>query len=209
MARRTITIDQEAVETENLHFLGGLNAGGGLPHIVEFAPLRRAAVIERIALRVEMRLADESRHQRHKQQHDEPGRVNDESGGKARHRHDVLRLTEQLRHQRHPPAGLAARALELILEIGVLKILQVESCRMLHQTDARGIGHAFGKQAVDERDDAPENVGQNGHREFGQEQNAQPVQQAAAQPLLECLGLVRRLHQQHNVIDDQLADIEG
>jgi hypothetical protein len=101
------------------------------------------------------------------------------------------------------------RALELILKIGVLKILQVESCRMLHQTDTRGVGHALRKEAVGERDDAPENVGQNGSREFGQEQDAQPVQLAAAQPLLERLGLVRCLHQQHNVIDDQLTDIEG
>ena len=44
-----IAIDQKAVETEDLHFLGGFDAGGGLPHIVEFAPLRRAAVVERIA----------------------------------------------------------------------------------------------------------------------------------------------------------------
>jgi hypothetical protein len=28
------------------------------------------------------------------------------------------------------------------------------------------------------------------------------------QPLLEGLGFVRRLHQQHDVVDDQLADIE-
>ena len=204
-----VPIDQEAVETENLYFLCGFNAGGGLPHIVEFPPFRRAAVIERIALRVEMGLSNESRHQCDQQQHDEPGGVNNERGSKAHHSHNVLRLTEQLRHQRHPPAGLAAGALELILEIGVLKILQVESRSVLHQTDTRGVGHPLGKQTVDERDDAPENVGQNGHRKFGQEQNAQPVQQTAAQPLLECLGLIRCLHQQHNVIDNQLADVEG
>ena len=89
-----IAIDQEAVETEDLHFLGGFDAGGSLPHIVEFAPLRRAAVIERIALRVEMRLADEGRHQRHKQKDDQPGRVEDQAGSKTRDRHDVLGLTE-------------------------------------------------------------------------------------------------------------------
>ena len=40
---------------------------------------------------------------------------------------------------------------------------------------------------------APENVRQDGQCEFDQEQKAQPVQEAALQPLLECLGLVRRL----------------
>ena len=64
----TIAIDQEAVEAEDLHFLGGLDAGRGLPHVVDLAPLRRAAEIERIALRVEMRLAEEGRHQRQKKQ---------------------------------------------------------------------------------------------------------------------------------------------
>ena len=71
--RSATKADQEVIEAENLHFLGGFNAGGGLPHIVEFAPLRRAAVIERIALRIEMGLPDEGRHERNKQQHDEPG----------------------------------------------------------------------------------------------------------------------------------------
>jgi hypothetical protein len=82
-----------------------------------------------------MRLAEESRHQSQKQQDDEPWRVEDEAGGKACHRDDVLRLTEQLRHKRHPPASLAARPLELILEFGVLEILQVERRRVLHQAD--------------------------------------------------------------------------
>jgi hypothetical protein len=79
-------------------------------------------------------------------------------------------------------------------------ILQVESCRMLHQTDAGGVGHALGNQAVDERDDAPEDIGYNGPRELGREQNAQPVQETATEPLLERFGLIRRLHQQHNVL---------
>ena len=72
----------------------------------------------------------------------------------------ILRLAEQLPHQRHPPAGLAARPLELVLELGVLEIFEVERRRMLHQADARGIGHPFRKQAVDQRDDAAENVGE-------------------------------------------------
>ena len=83
-----------------------------------------------------MRLAEKGRHQRQKQQGDQPGRIDDQAGGKARHRHDVLRLAEQLPHQRHPSAGLAARALELILEFGVLEIFQVERRRVLHQADA-------------------------------------------------------------------------
>ena len=39
-----IPVDQEAVEAEDLHFLGGLDACRGLPEIVELAPFRRAEI---------------------------------------------------------------------------------------------------------------------------------------------------------------------
>jgi hypothetical protein len=105
-------------------------------------------------------------------------------------------LAEQWRYERHPPAGLSARTLEPILEIGVLKIPQVESCRMLHEADTRGVGHAPRKEAVDERDDAPENVDQNSHREFGQERPAGLIGRRAA---IVGVSLARRReHQEHN-----------
>ena len=179
-----IAVDQEAVEAEDLHFLGRLDARRRLPHVVELAPLGRAQIVERIALRVEMRLAEERRHQGDEQQNDEPRRVDEQAGGEARHRHDVLRLPEQLAHQRHASAGLPARALELVLELGVLEILKVERRRMLHEADARGVGHALRQQAVDERDDAAENVGQHGKRKLDAEQQPEPVQQTALQPFL-------------------------
>src|SRR6185312_14895878 len=58
-----VSIDQKSVEAEDFHFLGGFNTGGGLPDIVEFAPLRGADEIKRIALGVEMRLADKRRNE--------------------------------------------------------------------------------------------------------------------------------------------------
>jgi hypothetical protein len=68
-------INQEAVEAEEFHFLGRFDAGGGLPNIVKFAPLWRAYEIERIALRIEMRLSEERWNQSGQQQGDEPGRI--------------------------------------------------------------------------------------------------------------------------------------
>ena len=124
------------MEIEDLHFLGGFNAGRRLPHIIHFAPLRRAPEIQRITLRVEMRFAEEGRHQGEKQECYKPWRIDDEACGEACHRHQVLRLAQHLPHQRHPPAGLAARPLELVLELGVFKIFQVQRCRVLHQADA-------------------------------------------------------------------------
>ena len=72
----------------------------------------------------------------------------------------------QLPHQGHAPAGLAARAFELVLELGVLEILQIERRGMLHQANARGVGHALRQQAVDQRDDAAQHVGQDGERKL-------------------------------------------
>ena len=66
-------------------------------------------------------------------------------------------------------------------------------------------GHPFRKQAVDERDDAPENIGRDRQREFGEKKQAKPIQQPAVSPRPERLRLVRRLHQHHHIIDDQLA----
>jgi hypothetical protein len=63
--------------------------------------------------------------------------------------HHILRLAEQLRHQRHATAGLPARALQLVLKIGVFEIFQVQRRCVLHQANAGGIGHAFRQQAVD------------------------------------------------------------
>jgi hypothetical protein len=131
-----IAINEKVVEAKDFHFLGSLDAGGGLPDIVELASFRRARVVELIALRVEMRFAEEGRHQRQKQQYDQPGRQDDEAGGKAHDGHDILRLPEYLPHQRHPSAGLAPRPLKLVLEFGILEVFQVELCRVLHQADA-------------------------------------------------------------------------
>ena len=143
-----IAIDQEVVEAEDLHFLGGLGAGRGLADIVELAPFGRAAEIERIALGVEMRLAEKGGHQRHQQQHDQPGREDDETGREAGHGDEVLRLREKLAHQGHAPAGLAAGALELVLELGILEILEVERRGMLHQPHARPRADPLGQHPV-------------------------------------------------------------
>ncbi len=155
-----------------------------------------------------MRLADERRDQGQEQQGDQPGGVENQAGGKADHGDDVLRLAEQLPHQRHSSAGLPACPLELVLKFGVLEVFKVERRGVLHQPHAGGVGHALGQEAVDQRHDAPKNVRQHREREFGQQQHAEPVQHAAVEPQPQRFGPMRRLHQQHNIVDDQLADIQ-
>ena len=82
--KRAVALDQEAVESEDLHFLRRFRAGSGLPHVVELAPLGRAREVERIALRIEMRLADERRQERDGEKHDEPRGIDQESRREAR-----------------------------------------------------------------------------------------------------------------------------
>ena len=73
---------------------------------------------------------------------------------------DVLHLAEQLAHQVHAPHRLAARAIELVLQVGVLEILEVERRGVLHQPDAGRVGEQFRQQSVGIADHAPEQVGE-------------------------------------------------
>ncbi len=81
-------------EAEDLNFFGRVRAGGDLADVIQFAPLRRAHVAERIAQRVEVRFAEERGHQGDGQQHDQPRRVNDQARGEGHDRDDVLGLAE-------------------------------------------------------------------------------------------------------------------
>jgi hypothetical protein len=87
-----------------------------------------------------MRFADEGRDQRHGQQQHQPRCVGQQSDGEADHGDRVLRLAEQLAHQVHPAHGLPARAIQLVLQLGVLEILQVQGGRVFHQAHAGGVG---------------------------------------------------------------------
>src|SRR5678816_570244 len=67
--------DEEAVEVEDLDLFRCLDAGAHLPQVFELTPLGSPLEVERVVERVEVRLADERRHQRDRQQQDQPRRV--------------------------------------------------------------------------------------------------------------------------------------
>src|SRR6185436_578302 len=100
------------VQPEDLDFLCGLDARARLTDVVELAPLRGAAEVERVALRVEVRLADEGRDERNGEQRDQLWRKCDEPRGEADDRDDVLRLAKELRDQAGAASGLALCMLE-------------------------------------------------------------------------------------------------
>ena len=187
LGQRAVALDEERVQAEDLHFLRGLDAGPGLADVVELAPLRRPRVVERVALRVEVRLAEERGHERQHQQRDQPRRVDQQAGGEARDGHHVLGLAEDLAHQRGAAHGLAPRAVQAVLQLAVLEVLEVEGGRVLHEADAGGVGEPLGEQRVQERDDAAEHVGEHGQRQLDAEQDEEVVDEAAGQPFAEAV----------------------
>jgi hypothetical protein len=155
-----------------------------------------------------VRLAEEGRHEGDDEQGDEPGRVHDEPRGEGGDGDDVLRLPEELAHERHPPRRLAAGALQPVLRLGVLEVLEVECGGVLHELHARHVREALAEQRVDERDDAPEDVGEHGERELDGEQQEQPVEQPTLPPPGERRRRAGRARAGHHLVDDQLADVE-
>jgi len=62
------------------------------------------------------------------------------------------------------------------------KSLEVELRRVLHQFNARGVGEALGEERVDERDHAPEDVGEDGQRQLEEQQRAEAMKETAREP---------------------------
>ena len=206
---RAVALDQERVEAEDLHFLRGLDARAGLAHVVELAPLGRARVVERVALRVEVRLADERRHERDREQHDQPRRVDDEAGGEARDRHDVLRLREELPHQRHAARRLPARALEPVLQLAVLEVLEVERRGVLHQAQAGRVAELLGQQRIEQRHRAPSTSDSTARPNSSASSHADAIEQTRVRATrARSSGALRHLREHDHLVDDQLADVE-
>ena len=203
------TGDEEAVEAEDLDLFRGLHAGAHLPDVLELPAFRRPLEVERVIERVEMRFADERRHQRDRQQHDQPGGVDEQSGREAHHGHRVLRLPEQLAHQVHAAHGLAPRAVQLVLQVGVLEVLQVERGGVLHQPDAGGVGEQLRQRRVGVAHQPAEHVRADRQSELQQQQPQQVRQLAAFPRRLQRVEAHARADQAHHLVDDQLADVQG
>ena len=155
-----------------------------------------------------MRLADEGRNQRHGQQQHQPRRIHQQPDREADHGDAVLHLAEQLAHQAHAAHGLAARAVELVLQVGILEVLEVERRGMFHQPDAGGVGEQFRQQPVAVADHPAEQVGADRQRELQREQAGQRGQLAAGPGGAEAVEGDAGAGQPHGFIDDQLADVQ-
>ena len=206
--QRAVALDQEGVQAEDLHFLGRLRARARLPHVIELAPLRRAGVVERIALRVEMRLADECGQESDGKERDEPRSVDEQPRGEACDSDDILRLAEELPDQARTSGRLPPCPFQPILQLAVLEVLEVERGGVFHEPKAGLVAEPLRQQRVQQRHGAAKDVGEDRESEFQDEQPCDAVEQSAREPLPQIFGGVRSLNQQHDFIDDQLADVE-
>ena len=155
-----------------------------------------------------MRLAEEGGDQRQQQQHDQPRRIGGEPGGEADDGDDVLRLAEHLADERRAPADLPPGAVELVLDLAVLEVLEVERRGVLHQPDAGGIGEPFGQQRVHQGHHPAQNVRRHCEPQLRQDQQQEPQQQPAGEPAGGVGRMSRDLRDVHHLVDDQLAHVQ-
>src|SRR5690606_18434110 len=126
-------LDEKTLEAEELDLLGGLDAGAEIAHVVELPPLGRAEIVEAVAEGVELQFAEQRRQQRDEHQQDQRGPV----GGERDHQRDgaeyVLDLAEDEAEQAGATRDLPPGAVEPVLLLAALELLEIERGRLLHQ----------------------------------------------------------------------------
>ena len=155
-----------------------------------------------------MRLADERGDEGDGEQGDQPRRVGHEPDRECRDRDDVLRLAEDLAEQRRAAGRLPAGALEPVLQLAVLEVLEVQGRGVLHQADARDVREPLGEQRIEQRHEAAEQVGQHGQAELEGDEPGERVEQPALEPCPEALVRVPGAGEPEDLVDDQLADVQ-
>ena len=114
---------------------------------------------------------------------------------------DVLHRREQQREQPDPAHRLPAGPLQLVVELGVLELLQVERRRVAHELDAGLVGEEIAEQALEQRGEARQALAHQRDGELEREQLAQPgpvdARHAPAR---------RQPDRAHHLVHDQLAD---
>ena len=150
-----------------------------------------------------MGFAQERRHHCHHQQQQQPGDVDGQRRGQGGKRDRVLDRREQQGEEADPAHRLAPSPLELVVDLGVLELLQVEGGRVTHELDARLVGEEIAEQALEQGRDAGQPLAHHGDDELQREQLAQPgpVDGAGAAPR-------RHADRAHDLVDDELPDPE-
>ena len=144
-----------------------------------------------------MRFAEERRHHRHGEQQQQPRLLQQEDACQGDQRHEALRRRQEQREQPDAPHRLAAGALQVIVNLGVLELRQIERRRMLHQAHADAVAEQVAEQALEQRREARQRFPHHGEAEL------QPDQAAQVPPVHGRAGRLRA-HRGNHAVNDQL-----
>ena len=144
-------------EPKELHLLRVLVVGEDVFEVDEAPRVGRAPVAQAKRRLREAHLRDRRRHRGEHQREDDPAAELEQERGIAREREEVLDERERLGHERHRPRrGLAARAAQLVVELGVLEVAEFERRRALEDRDVHVRAEARAEDAPDETETAGE-----------------------------------------------------
>ena len=130
-------------EAEHLDFLRRLVARADVAEVVQLAPLRRPAEEQRVRSDAKCVSPRKLGSDRDDEQQEQPRAVGDERRASVTSVSASLRHREQLREQRRCAGRLPPRALEVIVELGILELREIERRGVLHEPHA----HAFEKRS--------------------------------------------------------------
>ncbi len=97
-----------------------------------------------------MCFAEERRQHGDREEEQQPGQLNQQHAGQRNQRDEVLRCPEQQREQPDSAGRLATRALQVVVDLGVLELRQVERRGMLHQPDAEPVREEVAEQTLEQ-----------------------------------------------------------
>jgi hypothetical protein len=144
-------------------------------------------------------LAQERGQHRDHQQQQQPGYVHRQRHAQRHQGDHVLDRGEQ--QGADAPHRLAPGPLQLVVQLGVLELLQVERRRVAHQLHAGAIGEEVAEQALQQRRHPGETLAHHGDAQLARQQLAQP---GPGHDAARC----RQGDRVHHLVYDQLADPE-
>jgi hypothetical protein len=100
-----------------------------------------------------------------------------------------------LREQPDSSGRLPPRAVELVVEVGVLELVEVERRGVAHQAHARHVREEVAEQTLDERGGAGQRLAHDREHDFDRHEPPQPREV--------CFG---RAPERHHLVNDELAD---
>src|SRR5262249_32597280 len=138
--------NQPRGESKHLDFLCRFIAGSGVAEVIELAPLRCPPVKQRVFGRSKVRFTQKSWVHRNHEQQEQKRAKHQERGAEGDQRDEILRHGQKHVEQSDAAGCLASGALQLIVELWVLEVIQIEPRRVLHQANAGDVRKLIAEQ---------------------------------------------------------------